>query len=206
MTEVRIFGARKITNHKPTPYATSADFCRIFERDINRLYMLSFLLTADHSMAENCFVRGLDTSVTSSSVFKEWAQSWATRTIIQNAIQMIRPPSTDGGTSSSMLNCSMAYAMTKPAKIAAIVELPAFERFIFVMSVLECYSSQDRSLLLDCTSRDVIAAQARALQQIGKSAELDHKPVGIGSDGQLLRDHHESALPAESIPRLVASP
>ncbi len=42
------------------PYATSADFCRIFESDMNRLYLLCYLLTADHGIAEECFVRGLE--------------------------------------------------------------------------------------------------------------------------------------------------
>jgi hypothetical protein len=37
------------------------------------------------------------------------------------------------------------------------------------MSVLERYSEHDCSILLDCSRRDVAAALARALQQLGKS-------------------------------------
>jgi DNA-directed RNA polymerase specialized sigma24 family protein len=55
----------------------------------------------------------------------------------------------------------------------AILELPSFERFVFVMSVLERFSIQECSLLLGCTRRDVIAAQTRALQQMGNSIHLN---------------------------------
>ena len=182
-----MLGLRTVTNQEPT-YATGADFCRIFEKDMNRLYWLSFLLTGDHSMAEKCFVRGLDDSGKGNSVFKEWAQSWARRTIIQNAIQMIRPRPTAGSTSSSASDRSASHATTEPPEMAAIVELPAFERFAFVMSVLERYSDQECSLLLDCARGEVIAARTRALQQIGRSDEHSRRLVSVSFEQQPLRD------------------
>lgn len=186
----------KVTNQEPTPYATSADFCRIFQNDMQPLYLLSFLLTADHSMAEKCFVRGLDDSGKSNPIFKEWAQSWARRTIIQNAIQMIRPRPADSTKPSSRSGHSAGHAMTEPTQITKIVELPTFERFAFVMSVLERYSDQQCSLLLDSTRAEVSAARTRALQQIGRSAQLSRRLVSIGSEEQSLRDDP---------PRLAAS-
>jgi hypothetical protein len=56
---------------------------------------------------------------------------------------------------------------TMPAEIAAIEEVPAFERFAFVMSVLEHYSDRERSLLLNCTRGEVTAARSRALERLG---------------------------------------
>jgi hypothetical protein len=79
---------------KPQPaigYATAENFCRIFAEGMNDLYQLSFLLTADHEKAERCFVMGLEESITSNRVFKEWAHSWAKRTVIQNAIRELKP-------------------------------------------------------------------------------------------------------------------
>jgi len=195
--------ARKITNQEPTPYATGADFCRIFQKDMNRFYLLSFLLTGDHSMAERGFVRGLDDSSKGNPVFKKWAESWARRTIIQNAIQMVRPRPMDGSTSSPGSDRSASHATSEPAEITEIVELPALERFAFVMSVLERYSDQECSLLLDCNRSDVIAARTRALQQIGRSAQLQRGLVSIGSDEQPPRDNPGSALELEAIPRLA---
>jgi len=149
-------------------YASSADFCQIFEKDMDSLYLLSFWLTGDHSLAEKCFVRGLEDSQKGNPVFKEWTLSWARRSIIQSAIQMIRPRPTHNRTSISTSDRSAGHAMTQPAEIANLVELPQFERFVFVMSVLERSSDHECSLLLDCTRGDVIAARTWVLQQIAK--------------------------------------
>jgi hypothetical protein len=71
----------------PALCASSGDFRRIFYEEIGSLYRLSFLLTADRKKAEQCFVSGLEDSVTGSPVFKEWAHSRARRAIIQNAVE-----------------------------------------------------------------------------------------------------------------------
>ncbi|MGC2108215.1 MAG: hypothetical protein WA655_01780 [Candidatus Korobacteraceae bacterium] len=170
---------------------------------MNRLYLLSFLLTADRSLAEECFVRGLEDAVKGNRVFKEWAPSWARRTVIQNAIQMIEPRPGDSSASSSRRDGSLAA--TQPTEIAAIVELPAFERFAFVMSVLERYSDQECSLLLDRTRGEVIAARTRALQQLARSAELRGQRANISPDEQTLQQSAGSALQLQAVSRLAAS-
>src|ERR1700726_1604107 len=76
---------------RPAPYASSADFQQIFDEDMSALYQLSFLLTADHEKAEQCFVSGLEDAIEGNPVFKEWARSWARRAIIQNAVRAINP-------------------------------------------------------------------------------------------------------------------
>jgi DNA-directed RNA polymerase specialized sigma24 family protein len=170
---------------------------------MNRLYLLSFLLTGDRSMAERCFVRGLDNSAKGNPVFKEWAQSWARRTIILNAIHMIKPQPTDNSAAESPSDRSAGYAVT-PAEIAGIVELPAFERFAFVMSVLERYSDQDCSLLLGCSAGDVFAARTRALRQIADAAESRRKLLSINSD-KAVPENSESATQREAISPLPLS-
>ena len=47
---------------------------------------------------------------------------------------------------------------------AAIISLNAFERFVFVMSVLERQSDEDCSSLLGCSRRDLILARTLAVQ------------------------------------------
>jgi hypothetical protein len=88
---IEMFAARKFRKQQPSPHATRGDFCRIFTKDMNRLYLLSFLLTADEAIAEQCFVGGLHTAQEGNPVFKEWAEAWARRMIILNAIRIIRP-------------------------------------------------------------------------------------------------------------------
>jgi hypothetical protein len=197
-----MFGLRKMSSQEPSPYATKADFCRIFQKDMNRLYFLSFLLTGDHSVAEQCFVGGLHMSHEGNPVFKEWAESWARRAIIRNAIRMIRPRPTEASISAAAGRTTGDTA-TEPAEIAAVVDLPAFERFAFVMSVLERYSDQECSLLLNCTRGEVSAARTRALQQMGRAAELRLKLACIASDQKAVKDEsgsipHAGALLAAS--------
>ena len=167
-----MFCARQSSDQRPAAaYATGADFHQIFEQDMNRLYALSLLLTADHSLAERCFVSGLEESSGSNRVFKTWLQSWATRTIIQNAIRMIRPTPGAPQTSNS------EAATGQLAELAAVIGLPPFERFAFVLSVLERYSDQECSLLLNSNRREVIVARTRALQRLGNSAERRDQPA-----------------------------
>jgi DNA-directed RNA polymerase specialized sigma24 family protein len=179
----------QISDQETAQYATGADFCHIFVEEMHGLYLLSLLLTGDDSLAETCFVQGLEDSRGGKPVFKEWARSWARRTIIQRAIQLIRPQTTPNSSSSPTSAGGVSRAMTQPAEIANIVGLPQFERFVFVMSVIERYSPQECSLLLNCTRRDVIAARTWALQQIARAAELP-EVVSIDSDDQALPDDH----------------
>src|SRR5580658_1125411 len=164
---------------RPTPYASNDDFCRIFNQEMDGFYLLSFLLTGNHEKAEQCFVSGLDDSVTANPVFKEWAHSWARRAIIQTAVQMIspRPVEENSRSNAGAVDSSGAMRTAEQEEIAAVLDLRPFERFVYVMSVLERYSDQDCSVLLGCTRRDVIAARTRALQQIGSAAELHRKQL-----------------------------
>ena len=200
--EVKMLGTEKNINQAPTPYATGADFCRIFQEDMNRLHLLSFLLTADHSLAEACFIRSLEDSDKFNRVFKEWAQSWVRRTIIKNAIRISQPRS---AASRRLSSGPTAGAIKVPAEIAGIVQLMEFERFVFVMSVLEGYSDQECSLLLDCTRGDVNAARTRALQHIGRSRDGHYKQATIPSDEQLLRGDQGLAVQPGAMSHLAAS-
>ncbi|MGB8911275.1 MAG: hypothetical protein WCC85_03320 [Candidatus Sulfotelmatobacter sp.] len=97
-------------------------------------------------------------------------------------------------------------ALTQHAEITGIVDLPAFERFAFVMSVLERYSDQECSLLLGCVRADVAAARTRALERLGKFADLHRKLVSIGSNQETRRDSNsESAPQRTAAPSLAAS-
>ncbi len=78
--------ARKLSDQ-----ATSEDFYKVFTEDVEGLYLLSYMLMADHEKAERCFVGGLEDSVNGNSVYKQWARSWARRRIIQCAIRTIAP-------------------------------------------------------------------------------------------------------------------
>jgi DNA-directed RNA polymerase specialized sigma24 family protein len=187
-----------------TPYASNGDFCRIFSEETDSLYRLSFLLTAERVKAEQCLVSGLEDSLKGSRVFKEWARSWARRAVIQNAMRVINPRLMEKNTASSF-NGSGRTLAAEQVEIAAVLDLAPFERFVFVISVLEHYSEHECSVLLGCSRRDVIAARSRALQQIGSAMELHvNQQVNVGSGKPGLhncRSVHELQL----APRLATS-
>ena len=195
--------AKRITG--PTPYASDGDFCRIFHEEIDGLYMLSFLLTAKRDKAEQCFVSGLEDSLKGNRVFKEWARSWARRAIIENAVRVINPRPMDRNAPLSF-DSSGKTLVAEQAEIAAILELAPFERFVFVISVLEHYSEHECSVLLGCPRRDVIAARIRALQQIGSAMELQIKQqVNLGSGKPGLHNNCRSVLELQLASRLATS-
>jgi hypothetical protein len=186
--------AKQIT--RPMPYASSDDFRQVFDEDMNSLYLLSFLLTADREKAEQCFVSGLDDAVDGNPVFKEWARSWARRAIIVNAVRAINPrPATENRRSSSATVSSNGKAPPmEQVEIAAVLALEPFERFVYVMTVLELYSDQDCSLLLGCARRDVVAARTRAFEQIGSAMASHSRPILAPNSEKPAADEHRSSL------------
>ncbi len=201
--------AKQIT--RPSPYARCDDFRQVFHEDMNALYLLAFLLTADHEKAEQCFVSGLDDAIKGNPVFKEWARSWARRMVSLNAVRVINPRPADGndrGQSSSDPTDSNGKALSagQQAEIAAILELKPFERFAYVITVLERYSDQECSVLLGCTRRDVLAARIRAFQEIGSAMETRNQQLSLANPrNPALRERRGSALQLLVTPRLATS-
>jgi hypothetical protein len=165
---------QKYKNARSNEYATRSDFCRIYVEQANSLYLLSLLLTADPQKAEQCFLSGFDDSVSNNSVVKERSYLWARRSIILNAIRLLCPrPDDENESNEARPSPPIGRVPRKvPAEVQAypnfarIVRLHSFERLIFIMSVLEKYSDQECSLLLDCFRRDVINARAAAIRHL----------------------------------------
>ena len=163
---------RNLISIEEAPYATAADFCRVFAESLETLHLLSFLLTADETTAEVSFVSGIEDCVEANAVFRDWAHSWARRTIVQNAVRMSRPHrghATVMPVHSEAVHCRFGRTAEANARIASILELDAFERFVFVLSVLCRYSDQDCSVLLECSRQDVREVRMLALQHLGES-------------------------------------
>ncbi|MGA7293098.1 MAG: hypothetical protein WBW53_14545 [Terriglobales bacterium] len=170
---------------KFTLYTSNSDFCEVFQENMNTLYLLSFLLTADREKAEQCFVSGLEDSVEGSPVFKEWTRSWARRAIIRNAIRIINPraKTTDVPDSAAVTKSDEPLLTGQHAGIAAVLALEPFERFVYVMTVLERYSDHECSILLGCPRRDVPGARIRAVLRLGGTMAA-HSTQLASSDSQ----------------------
>lgn len=153
---------------KKVNYALPADFCKVFGDHLNDLYTLSLLLTADPRQAEQCVVSGLDYCLHGNPVFREWAQSWAKRMVIKKAIRLISPVMTPPLRNETATTAEMSQLLSEAdTPVAAIASLQPFDRFAFVLSVLERYPDSECSMLLDCTAEKVGDARIRALQWLG---------------------------------------
>jgi hypothetical protein len=175
-------------------YADATEYAEIFIDETNCLYLLSFLLTADRQVAEMCFSRALDEYVETRGGFLEWAKEAGRRAVLRHAIQTIRPAPKQAYDWSFYGNARpLVSAAHEP--FAAITSVRAFERFVFVMSVLEGLSQEACSALLHCSVEDVaisrelvgkiIAAEdiscdlTGEMDQLFVSSLLGHQRCGI---------------------------
>jgi hypothetical protein len=167
---------------RATEYATCKDFQQIFTEDMVGLHRLAFLLTADQAKAEQCFVGGLDESIHGNPVFKQWARAWSKRAIIQNAIKMIAPVPPRPGvvaakspvfSKDDVSKNAISQNETLDTTAAKVATWAPFERFVFVMAVLESYSLRECSTLLACPIQDVVAAKSAALQKVADQPQQE---------------------------------
>jgi DNA-directed RNA polymerase specialized sigma24 family protein len=147
------------------------------------LYQLSFLLTAEPARAEHCFVSGLEDCAGANRVFKEWARSWARRTIVQNAIRLMQPTPKQAGTIQNAFANDEVKASNHSDLLGALFGLRVFERFVFVMSVLERYSDQDCKTLLGCSRQDIVRARAQALVRMATIMDTRTQDVAAKARG-----------------------
>ena len=164
----------KAVTKSSSEYATSADFCAIFDQNTAGLYRLALLLTADTEKAERCFVSSLEDCHHASPVFREWAHSWAKRVLVKNAIAMIAPI--------SRAESDVPKSAFKPlpgldSYLSTVAQLRPFDRVVSVLTVLEKYSALDCALLLGCTPSQVNHARTFALQKLSLTAAIGLRGV-----------------------------
>ena len=177
MTRARWFGKR---GSERCEYASKEEFVSAFERERVSLQTLALLLTANSEAAKRCLIRAFRECIAGSSVSKEWVLSWARRMVIRNAVSLVMGP---GGQSSVNANAdadngSIAfppdYSLGAIATSESILDLPEFERFVFVICILERYSIHDCALLLGKSPREVIEVRQRVGNQVGQIDELSN--------------------------------
>ena len=156
-----------------TEYAVARDFCRIFAEHMDGLYTLGLLLTGDQAKAERCFGMALEDCLGASRVFKEWGPSWARRAVIRSAAQIMQPASEPSAVPDfTQGNVALSLSETQ-LPLEAILRLKTFERFVFVMSVLERCSDHDGTVLLGCSRSAYVRARSRALARVASFMEKE---------------------------------
>jgi DNA-directed RNA polymerase specialized sigma24 family protein len=164
--------SRRSPRQQANEYATQGDFQKIFSEDMAGLHLLAYLLTADSSAAEQVFVAGLEDSIHGNPVFRQWARSWSQRAIIKRAIKAVAPSPNEPRNAA----VSVQPQTGKPdldLLVQAIAKLATFERFVFVLSVLEGYSVSECATLLACTLQDVVSARSAALKGVAAAQQAE---------------------------------
>ena len=153
-------------------YATIADFSRVFIEEMADLHQLASLLTKDPEKAERCFVASLENTLEAKHIFKRCALSWAKSMVIQNAIRALNPRPLERGSRNPATNqaCDAIRVSSVHFELHRVLELEAFDRFVYVMSVLEGYSDKHCALLLGYSLQEIREARVRALTQMAAAA------------------------------------
>lgn len=158
-------GTIRVKNTRQLRFATEADFRRVFKEEINSLFVLAAVLTADVAKAEECFCRALDSSLDALWVSIERASSWARRAVVNQAVQLVAPRKVR---TQNPIESGSVWPETSSLEnpVGALCSLNPFERFVVVMTLLERQSDSDCALQLECTRQDVGVARASALRKL----------------------------------------
>ena len=167
-------GEAEVTHRIPqsgrSEYATAENLRDLFREDSDRLHLLSFLLTADIEKAQRCFVAGLEDCADGNTVFREWATSWARRVIARNAIRIIAPhKGQPQPTESAYQPAGKRGVLEMPVQdvpFVSILRLNDFERFVYVLSVIERFGDQECAVLLGVSWKEMRETRALAVQHV----------------------------------------
>ena len=165
----------RISDSGENQYATREDFLQIFDEDLNPLYQLSFLLTGDHQKGERCFAAGIEDCANENRVFREWARAWTKRVIVENAIRELKPRRSHSNWSSPPSVFSHNWQSSCPNghfDADAVLGLADFERFVFVLCVLERYRENECARLLGCSCFQVREACIRSIEALASFGQV----------------------------------
>jgi DNA-directed RNA polymerase specialized sigma24 family protein len=175
--KVRWFGR---TISEKCEYARKEEFAGVFESERAGLQRLALLLTANSEAAKRCLIRAFRECITGSSVSREWVLSWTRRMVIRNAISLVMGPggqrfvNTNDDAGNGLIAFSPDDSLATIAESESILDLPEFDRFVFVICVLERYSMHDCALLLGRSPREVNEARRRVGNQVGQIDQLSN--------------------------------
>lgn len=160
--------------------ASTEKFHQLFHAGRAGLFRLAYALTADAGLARECLVPGLEDCQNANSVFREWAAKWARRVIIGNAIRLLRQAARSEDAADerqSLLDSSIAHLLNDSPGLDGIVMLPDLDRVVYILSVVEQYSSEEIAILVGRSPEEIREACGRAVQQVADS-ETAANPTG----------------------------
>lgn len=160
-------------NHHTGSHTVGTSYCAHFAEQMEDLYLLSVALTADHEKAEQCFVAAMGECVDRGDPSREWVRPVARWSIITHALRFIMP-SPDRDESSERRHPRETAVTARGNPLAGILSLEPFERFVFVLSVLEGCSDGECARTLRCSLTEVKTARIYAITTLATSDMAIH--------------------------------
>lgn len=137
-----------------------------------KIFLLAILLTADAATATQCIEMAREDCLSGHSVCKGWARTWARHVVVKHAITILAKhygslAAMPGDAKVTPVDLSSSDFFKKEfAEYTGLLALSNLDRIVFVLCVLEEYSTYECALLLGKSQRDVIEAQSLATKQI----------------------------------------
>ena len=141
------------TGHNPAKQGP-AEYWELISAEMNILYGLSFLLTANKERADHCLEQALDEFVEGAGDFLEWARTRGRDTVLEHSIFIMKP---DPDATMDFGDALFLSAGDHP--FGAIAGLPAFPRFVFAMTTIYGKSDTECAWLLGATRWEVKIAR-----------------------------------------------
>jgi hypothetical protein len=173
------------TKETKLEYATPDDVQKLFVAAMNDLFCLAFLLTAHVERAEDCLIRAIRECTRSTRILRENLLAWVRNSLIRSAIAIVTEfegdaPCDTGSNSIPLIpESSQVYAGSTDCS-AGIFGLSSFDRLVYVLCIVEHYTSRHCALLLRRSCEEVREARTRALAHI---AEFESTWRDIPTDG-----------------------
>ena len=162
--------------------ATATEIQKHFAAAMNDLFCLAYLLTAHTGRAEECVIRAIRECMKSTRILRERLPAWVRNSVIRhgiaitNELTMARPEDNEF----IPVIPPKSRAATGAADYSSgIFELSNFDRLVYVICVLEHYTSLHCALLLRSSGSAVRQARARALAHI---AEFESRWRDLSAD------------------------
>ena len=158
--------------------ATSDEIQNYFAGAMKDLFCLAFLLTAHADRAEKCVIRSIRECMKSTRILRKDLHAWVRNTVIRQGIALTNQESmswTEEKDSIPVLPSRSQSSAGAEDYSSGILELSNFDRLVYVICVLEQYSSRHCALLLHCSSEEVREAHTRAVAQIAEFKSRWHQ-------------------------------
>lgn len=155
--------------------------CRLLMEDLKPLHRLAHLLTGDRERAEASLVEAV-AAFDSGPAAGEPVRDWVKQTVVRCAAGHALGGRDSGGKAGWSLGQTGEYPhrLAEDAPVAALAEvsrLPALERAVFVLTLLEDYSRAQCAALLGLRLESVSSLQTMALRRLSSARRAGLAPA-----------------------------